>query len=61
MDRLKVLKVQLADIHVFKVGQTEIDIYVIGRTADGKWAGTKNDVSGDMTWINFGRLYGLTQ
>ena len=36
---LTVLKEHLTDIRVFKVGEVEIDIYIVGRTADGDWAG----------------------
>ena len=36
---LTVLKEYLTDLKVFKVGEVEIDIYIVGRTADGDWAG----------------------
>src|SRR5262249_6332231 len=40
-----VLKEQLSGIKVFKVGdEAERDAYVVGKTADGKWAGLKTTV-----------------
>ena len=39
---LAVLKDHLADLKVFEVGEVEIDIYdiyIVGRTAEGDWAG----------------------
>ena len=38
---LAVLKKQLTDAKVFKVGKVQIDIYIVGRTSDGEWVGTK--------------------
>ncbi len=29
----------LADAQVFRVGETNLDIYIVGKTADGEWAG----------------------
>jgi hypothetical protein len=41
----KVLKEQLADIKVFKVGdEAEKNAYIVGKTKDGKWAGLKTTV-----------------
>ncbi len=31
----------LAGARVFRVGNVEIDVYIVGRTADGNWAGLK--------------------
>jgi hypothetical protein len=36
---LTLLNEHLTDLRVFKVGEGEIDIYVVGRTAEGDWAG----------------------
>jgi Nuclease A inhibitor-like protein len=38
---LVVLKQNLADLKVFKIGEVQIDIYLIGRATDGDWAGIK--------------------
>jgi hypothetical protein len=34
-----VLKENLTDLKVFKVGEVEIDIYIVGQTVAGDWAG----------------------
>jgi len=36
---LTLLKDHLTDLRVFKVGEGEIDIYIVGRTAEGDWTG----------------------
>jgi hypothetical protein len=36
-----VLKKNLVDSKVFKIGDAELDIYIVGRTTDGDWAGIK--------------------
>jgi hypothetical protein len=36
---LTVLKEHLSDLKVFKVGEVEIDIYIVGQTPEGDWAG----------------------
>ena len=36
---LAILKEQLTDLKVFKVGDVEIDIYIVGRMPAGDWAG----------------------
>jgi acyl-CoA reductase-like NAD-dependent aldehyde dehydrogenase len=41
---VKYLKENLADIQVYKVGDTEADVYVVGKTASGKFAGVKTKV-----------------
>jgi hypothetical protein len=41
---IKYLKENLTDIQVFKVGDAESDVYVIGRTASGNFAGVKTKV-----------------
>jgi hypothetical protein len=38
---LDVLNKNLTEIHVFRIGETEIDIYVVGRTTESKWEGIK--------------------
>ena len=42
-DLLAVLKQHLTDIKVFRIGEVRIEIYVLGRTADGDWAGIKTN------------------
>jgi hypothetical protein len=39
-----VLAHHLSGTAVFKVGEVEIDVYVVGRTADGQFAGVKTKV-----------------
>ena len=34
----------LNGVTVFKVGEVEVDVYVVGRTADGRYAGVKTKV-----------------
>ena len=41
---VKYLKHNLADLQVFKVGDAEADVYVVGRTASGSLAGVKTKV-----------------
>jgi hypothetical protein len=38
---LIVLKQNLAELKVFRIGKVQIDIYVVGREANGDWAGIK--------------------
>lgn len=35
----------LTDIQVFRVGRTDIDVYVVGKTPSGKWAGVSTKVT----------------
>lgn len=35
------IKDHLADVRVFRVGETQIDIYIVGMTSEGSWAGLK--------------------
>ncbi len=37
----KVVGEQLADAKVFRFGDVDIDIYIVGKTRDGNWAGLK--------------------
>jgi hypothetical protein len=37
----RTLRGQLTDIKVFKVGEPQIDIYIVGKTPRGDWAGLK--------------------
>ena len=39
-----VLKEQLADLEVYKIGAAEKDVYIVGRTKDGLWAGLTTTV-----------------
>ena len=39
-----VLAHHLSGTTVFKVGEVTIDVYVVGRTADGQYAGVKTEV-----------------
>ena len=41
---VKYLKENLTDIQVFKAGDAEADVYVLGRTASGSLAGVKTKV-----------------
>jgi hypothetical protein len=36
-----ILKDQLNDLRVFRVGETEIEIYIVGRTTQGIWEGLR--------------------
>jgi hypothetical protein len=38
-DLEQTLRDQLADVKVFRVGETNIDIYIVGKTPEGEWAG----------------------
>jgi hypothetical protein len=41
----QVLKEQLSDIKVYKLGEeAEKEIYIVGKTADGRWGGLKTKV-----------------
>jgi hypothetical protein len=41
----QVLKAQLSGIKVYKVGdEAEKQVYVVGKTSDGQWAGLKTSV-----------------
>jgi hypothetical protein len=41
----KVLKEQLSGVKVYKIGdEAERQVYVVGKTSDGKWAGVKTSV-----------------
>lgn len=41
---VKALKENLSDIKVYKVGEIEVDVYVIGKTASGNFAGVTTKV-----------------
>ncbi|MFI5351301.1 MAG: nuclease A inhibitor family protein [Elusimicrobiota bacterium] len=41
---LQVLKSSLAGVSVFRVGEIEIDVYIVGRTPGGDWAGLRTKV-----------------
>ena len=36
---LKVIKKNLDDVRVFKVGRVNLDVYIVGRTKQGDWVG----------------------
>jgi hypothetical protein len=38
------LQKNLSDVQVYKVGAVEIDAYIVGKTAEGKWAGLSTKV-----------------
>jgi|CXWL01.1.fsa_nt_gi hypothetical protein len=38
---LRALKDTLKDVRVYRVGKIEIDAYIVGRDASGRWAGLK--------------------
>lgn len=40
----KMLHEHLSGIKVYKVGEVEMDVYIVGKTADGHWAGVKTEV-----------------
>jgi hypothetical protein len=42
---LAVLNKNLMDLKVFKIGQIELDIYIVGRTTAGDWAGIKTEAA----------------
>ena len=35
----KVIEENLSDVRVFKVGEVNIDVYIVGRTKQGDWVG----------------------
>jgi len=43
LEQFRILKEKitenLADVQVFRLGRIEIDVYIVGRTPSGKWAG----------------------
>jgi hypothetical protein len=41
---VQTLKKALKDIKVFKLGKVESDVYIVGRTESGDWAGLKTKV-----------------
>lgn len=41
---IKTLKGALSDLRVYRVGDIEKDVYIVGRTPDGTWAGLKSKV-----------------
>ncbi len=40
-DLLAVIRQKLPDAKVFKVGKTKVSVFIVGKTADGDWAGLK--------------------
>src|SRR5687767_5738680 len=43
-DLAKVLKDNLSDIRVYKLGEVEKEVFIVGTTRDGKWVGLKTQV-----------------
>jgi len=43
-DLAKTLKDNLSDVRVYKVGEVEMDVYIVGKAKDGRWAGLKTQV-----------------
>ena len=41
---IKVLKDSLSDLRVYRIGDVEKDVYIVGKAADGTWAGLKSKV-----------------
>ena len=39
-----VLRNRLKNVAVFKVGEVTVDVYIVGRTTDGQYAGVKTQV-----------------
>ena len=35
----RVLRERLSDVRVFRVGERRVDVYLVGKTAKGEWAG----------------------
>lgn len=40
----KVLEANLTDIEVYKVGEVNLVVFIVGKTKDGKWAGLRTEV-----------------
>jgi len=40
----KLLNGHLAGVKVFKIGEVELEVYIVGTTKDGHWAGVKTQV-----------------
>ncbi len=43
-DLAKTLKDNLSDIRVYKLGEVEMDVYIVGKSKAGRWAGLKTSV-----------------
>jgi hypothetical protein len=41
---LELLKAELTDLRVYRVGSTDIDVYVLGKHSSGAWVGLKTKV-----------------
>ena len=46
---LKVVNEQLTGVKVFRFGDVEAEIYLVGKTKEGEWVGPENQGSGDLT------------
>jgi hypothetical protein len=40
----KILKEQLTGIKVYKLGEVNLKVFIVGKTKDGKWAGVQTEV-----------------
>lgn len=40
----KLLHEHLCGVKVYKIGEVEMEVYIVGKTADGRWAGVKTEV-----------------
>jgi Nuclease A inhibitor-like protein len=38
---LEVIRQNLSDVNVFKVGQRRVSVFIVARTDEGDWAGLK--------------------
>lgn len=41
---VKVLKENLSDIQVYKIGEVKLKVYILGKTKNGSWAGLTTNV-----------------
>jgi hypothetical protein len=41
---IQTLKGSLSDLRAYRIGDVEKDVYIMGKTKDGKWAGLKSKV-----------------
>ena len=40
----KILRAELTDLQVHKVGKVNLTVFIVGKTSDGKWAGLRTEV-----------------
>ena len=51
---LRVMQDQRSDVNVFRIGDVEVAIYIVGRTKEGCLAGVKTTTAG-LLWWSFSR------